>query len=119
MPFRPSINREEIKTICCEFYALCVTNIKELLSFQDANYLLDVPGDSQNLAGENPRDQSRRFVMKITAERHFDELQITAEETIMKHLEKEGFVCPGVVPLVNGNKYGIHRGTSGNTLCER
>ncbi|XP_055387318.1 hydroxylysine kinase [Condylostylus longicornis] len=103
---KPEVNKTDIENLSERLYGITPKNIKELKSYDDRNFLIDVDASIKNPILTNT--WSHGYVLKVLNSLDSEKVQfIEAQTEIMLHLRENGLTCSNPVKNVYGKYYSV------------
>ncbi|XP_014090489.1 hydroxylysine kinase [Bactrocera oleae] len=103
---KPKVTAENVESLVRRLYGITINEIKELISYDDRNYLIQPDWNIKNPIIATPWPHG--YVLKILNELDSKKTDfIDAQNELMIYLSKEGIVCPTPVTNVNGKYFSV------------
>ncbi|XP_050320437.1 hydroxylysine kinase [Bactrocera neohumeralis] len=103
---KPKVTAENVESLVRRLYGITINEIKELISYDDRNYLIQPDWNIKNPIIATPWPHG--YVLKILNALDSKKTDfIDAQNQLMIYLSKEGIVCPSPITNVNGKYFSV------------
>ncbi|XP_054745161.1 hydroxylysine kinase [Anastrepha obliqua] len=103
---KPKVTTENVESLARRLYGITINNMKELISYDDRNYLIQPDWNIKNpiITTQWPHG----YILKILNALDSKKLDfVDAQNQMMMYLSKEGIVCPRPIANVNDKYFSV------------
>ncbi|XP_017475430.1 PREDICTED: hydroxylysine kinase [Rhagoletis zephyria] len=103
---KPKVTSEDVESLVRRLYGITINEIKELISYDDRNYLIQPDWNIKNpiITTQWPHGYILKILNALDSKKpNF----VDAQNELMLYLAKEGIICPRPIENVNGKYFSV------------